>query len=60
MNTGKKINNLLESRTKLIREALEDADILRTKVAQLETVSGLSIDILIELLKKGYKLKEGD
>lgn len=60
MNTGKKINNLLESRTKLIREALEDADILRTKVAQLEAVSGLSIDILIELLKKGYKLKEGD
>ena len=60
MSIGKEINNFFEARTNLIKEALEDANTLQIKVAELEAVSGFNIDILIELFKKGYELKEGD
>lgn len=54
----KKISDLLSYRENLIKEAIEDFNKLTMKVSTLESLSGFSIEELIDLYKKGFKLKK--
>lgn len=54
----KKISDLLLYRENLIKETIEDFNELTVKVSTLESLSGFSIDVLIDLYKKGFTLKK--
>ncbi len=53
-----KISDLLSYRENLIKEIIESFNELTIKVSTLESLSGFSIDELIELYKKGFTLKK--
>lgn len=54
----KKISDLLLYRENLIKETIENFNELTVKVSTLESLSGFSIDVLIDLYKKGFTLKK--
>ena len=54
----KKISDLLLYRENLIKETIVNFNELTEKVNTLESLSGLSIDVLIDLYKKGFTLKK--
>lgn len=54
----KKISDLLLYRENLIKEIIENFNELTVKVSTLESLSGFSIDVLIDLYKKGFTLKK--
>lgn len=57
---GEKINNFWKLQSNLIRNRLEDANNYEVLIGELEAVSGIEINTLIELFKRGYTLQKNN
>lgn len=58
MNMENQIRNFEKTITNQINDLVDDYNRLQIEVGKLESVSGLSIGVLIKMFAEGYELKK--